>query len=162
MSKRTACRYYLPIATSAALFVVFIVLEMNMVTPNYSVPLKGKLGAVAETRIDVFLDLTKLFISLSIAVLGVVGFLLKTSVERSSPLPRDTAVIGVLTIGFSVVSIFFGHMSFNVVLFMLSKDAYPEQMEIYGLWQYVFFGASLISLAACVTSLLVKQGWTAE
>ena len=129
-------------------------LETNMVMPDPAVLIENDISSIDKSRIDIFLDLTKLLIGLAVAIIGGVGVFVVPSINQDKEPPNYVLVVGAVALFGAVMSIFFGHMSFNSVIFMLSKGAFPSQMMVYGLWQYICFLISLIFFGAYISGLV--------
>ena len=153
------CKRHIPVLVFVILAAVFIIVEIHMALPDDSKHLEGgKLSDSEDTRIDIFLDLTKIFINLGIAIIGGVGLFLRLSMERSQ-VPRPVIILGISSIACAATSVFLGHMSYTVVLFMLSKNAYPD-WGLYGVLQYVSFLAALLLFFAYANYTIWDQSQT--
>lgn len=137
----------LPIVFVALLIVAFIVIEHYSILPLVSDPLNGKLNDVDSKTIEIFRELNTLFINWSVAIIGGIGFFLKSTIEENYKIGRRSLISAELVILSAVVSMFFGHMSLNALLNMLALDTYcirDDALLIYGRLQYFFFLSSLL------------------
>ena len=148
---------HFPIALAIALAILYLLLERSIDLPAASPHISnGVLSDVDETRIHVLLETSKLLISLTLALIAGVGYFVKRSVETYGN-PSAIDVLGLLSIICAVTSIFFGQMTFNVVLLMLAHNALPTG-DTYALRQYLFFlAALLLSIAYANYSLWRKR-----
>ena len=139
---------------TVCVILVAIYIERNPGLPQYPEPLPetNRLSDATKMRIEVSLDITKVFISMSLAVIGGVVFILRSAIENEDRIPLITAIASVVTFLFSVFSIFFGHMLFTVVIVMLSSDLLPAGFDKYGLGQYICFLLSIVALVVCAGS----------
>ena len=154
--KRSAVsRRHLPILFIVVLAIVFLLVEYHMALPRFAKMLKGKLSDVDETRIQILLDLTKLLITIALSVIGGTWLFLKARIERiinTVGLPIIAAsVISVLS---ALFSIFFGLMSFNVILYMLAHDSYSS-VDVYANLQYATLLLAIVGFFACVFYVLL-------
>ena len=147
------CLRHFPIVLGIAVALLYLHLERSIDLPAASPYLEhGNLSDVAKQRIHVLLELAKLLISLTLALIAGVGYLVKRSVEVKDS-PSAVEILALLAIVCAVTSIFFGHMTYNVVLLMLSHNALPTG-DSYTLPQYAFFlGALLLFIAYANYSL---------
>jgi len=96
--------------------------------------------------LDTLLDLTKLFMTWSLGVIGAMAFFLKSALEGTVKLTRGRLIAAELVILCSVLSLFFGHLVFNSILNMLALDIFSIQdsaLVTYGQAQYMTFLASV-------------------
>lgn len=147
----------LPLACLIVLAGIFLCLERNMVVPDSVDFVDDKISGLEKLRIDVFLDITKLLISLAVAIIGGTGVLLIRSMDQKQHVHNIILVVGAGALLSAIMSIFFGHMSFSAVIFMLSNSAFPSQMGVYGQLQYIFFLLALIFFGAYVSGLIFDR-----
>ena len=144
--------YYIPSVLLLILVAWFIYHEYHPNLPSSADPLDEHINEVEKVWIDISRENVGLFISLAMAIVGGTGFFLKASIES-----RHVSVVSLIAAGLSIiaatVSIFFGHMAFNIALFMLSKDTFPEHMRVYVLRQYVAFLFSLLFFVTFISSV---------
>ena len=142
-----------PILVILAILSLYILIEQKMILPDSGPPLKGGLNEVQKSSLGLFQDLTKLFISWSIAVIGGIGYFLKSAIEGKHRLTRKSLYAGESVIACAVTSIFFGHMALNAILNMLALDIFSIRdtaTVTYGILQYLFFLLSLLFFFAYV------------
>ncbi|MAF59178.1 MAG: hypothetical protein CMK03_14935 [Ponticaulis sp.] len=126
---------------------LFIAIEEYATLPSPGDSLEGTLDEVSKVSIDLFRELNKLFIGWSIAIIGGIGFFLKSAIEGKIKLTKKSLVFAELVILSSVFSIFFGHLSLNSILNMLALDIFSIRDEAtikYGYLQYMFFLMTLL------------------
>ena len=100
-----------------------------------------------------FQDLTHLFINWSVALVGGIGYFLKSAIEGKHRLTRKSLIAGESVIACAVTSIFFGHLALNAVLNMLAIDEFSVRdtaTVTYGIIQYAFFLLALVFIFAYV------------
>lgn len=139
--------FIFPILVVILLISIFLYVESSMQLPSGNDPLKGALNDVDKKALEIFQNLSELFTSLSIAIIGGIGFFLKNSFEGKYQISRKELLSGELVIICAVFSIFFGHLSLNAVLIMLAVDVFSirdESLIFYGRMQYLFFLLSLL------------------
>jgi len=89
----------------------------------------GILSDAQKESLKVMLDLNKLLMNWSIAVIGAVGFFLKLNIEKDVPLQKKDLILSFIIIIVSVTSLFLGHLSVDRTSEMLSLDQYPVNNE---------------------------------
>jgi hypothetical protein len=135
-----------PILVVGAVVGLFLLLEARSPAPDSAPPLAGNLGTVKQKAVDVILDLTKLLMTWSLAVIGAMAYFLKSALEGDTVLSRWRLVTAELVILCSVFSLFFGHLVFNSVINMLALEIFRAQdsaLVTYGIAQYSTFLAAI-------------------
>lgn len=102
---------------------------------------------------EILRDSSKISIGWGVAVVGAMGFLIRFAAEGKHGLSRGELALGELAMVSAVVSIFFGHMSLNVLLHMLASDIYSladSALLRYERLQYLFLLISLLALVVYV------------
>lgn len=155
-------KVFVPTVVCLVLCAIFLVLESVWQYSGPVVRLDGKLSSVQHALISVNLDITKLFINLSIAIMGGVGFFLKEYVARNLRATPSIWVTGGVSTVLSVTSIYFGHMVFNNVIVMLGAGSFPELMSTFGVLQYVSFIMSIVFAVLCISTVLSVRKETAN
>ena len=83
MPFRTLIRHF-PVLILVFLPILFTWLESRMVMPHSAVILEdGNLSDVQQSRLDLTLDLTKLFLGFAVAVIGGTGLLLTSAMKKN-------------------------------------------------------------------------------
>lgn len=136
----------MPVLLVCVVVTLFLLLEARSPAPDPAPPLAGNLGTVKAKAIDVILDLTKLLMTWSLAVIGAMAYFLKSAFAGDLVLSRWRLVTAELVILSSVFSLFFGHLVFNSVINMLALEIFRAQdsaLVAYGIAQYSTFLASI-------------------
>ncbi len=136
----------LPFVVVAATIGIFFAVEIRSPAPDPSALLAGSLPTVKQKAIDIVVDLTKLLMTWSVAVIGAMAYFLKSALEGKILLRRRGLLTAELVILCSVFSLFFGHLVFNAILNMLALDIFSVQdtaLVTWGIAQYCAFLASL-------------------
>lgn len=129
--------------------VVLVLFEKNISDIEPGLYLKdGVLSDAQKESLKVMLDLNKLLMNWSIAIIGAVGFFLKLNVEKDVPLQKKDLILSFAIIVVAVISLFLGHLSVDRTSEILSLDQYPvnnETVRSLGRFQYLT-GLSAITL----------------
>jgi hypothetical protein len=136
-----------------ALGAFLVAFEYLAPPPPADTLLEGKLTQVQEKALDLIIDLTRLFMAWSIAVIGAVGYFLQMHRDTSSPLTRAQLLVVEFIILVSVVSIFFGHLTITSLTESLALDVLSlleGPHALYETLQYLLFLVSLIAFGVFV------------
>lgn len=136
-----------------ALGALLLAFEYLAPPPAPGVLLEGKLTQVQEKALDLTIDLTRLFMTWSIAVIGGVGYFLQRHKDASSPLTRAELLVVELIILVSVVSIFFGHLAITSLTESLALEVIAlleGPHALYETLQYLLFLVSLIAFGVFI------------
>lgn len=152
-----------PAIAAAILILVltaFVLIELWGPAPVAGPALEGKLSDAQKTSSSLIIELAKLFMGWSVAVIGGAAYFLKTNIEKDYPLTRTDLLLAELIILVSVVSIFFGHLSINFIVKMLILDVLPLDDPTL-LWyircQYLCFLLSLLTFGAYIHSTFMNR-----
>ena len=85
----------------------------------------GELSDAQKESLTVMLDLSKLLMNWSIAVIGAVGFFLKLNVEKDVPIRKVDLIFSFIIMIFAIISLYFGHLAIDKTSEILSLDQYP-------------------------------------
>ena len=91
----------------------------------------GKLSDTQKESLKWMLDLVKLLISWSVAIIGAAGFFLKFNADNNMPLHFLDIYLSFSIIVLAVISLFFGHLSMDKSSELLSLDLYPVNDEVF-------------------------------
>ncbi len=100
----------------------------------------GVLSDAQKESLKVMLDLNKLLMNWSIAVIGAIGFFLKLNVEKDVPLRQEDLILSFVIIIVAVISLFLGHLAIDRSSEILSLDQYPvnnKTIRSLGRFQYL-------------------------
>ncbi|MBE9490648.1 MAG: hypothetical protein IMY67_10170 [Bacteroidetes bacterium] len=129
--------------------IIMVIFEKNISDIKPGIYLNGGVLSDAQKEsLKVMLDLNKLLMNWSIAVIGAVGFFLKLNVEKDVSLQKRDLILSFIIIIVAVTSLFLGHLSVDRTSEMLSLDLYPvnnETIRNLGRFQYLT-GLSAITL----------------
>ncbi len=104
--------------------------------------MEGKLLKTQKESLSIVLDLCKLLITWTIALLGAAAFFLKLNLEKGVMLRRTDVVLSFIIILLGIISLFFGHLFLERTSLFLSAQQFPvEKPELWliGRLQYIFF-----------------------
>jgi hypothetical protein len=99
-----------------ALFLTFVAIEWYGPIPHAGTDLGGKMTETQKTAITLIVDLAKLFMGWSLAIIGGAAYFLKANIEKGYPLSRPNLFLAEAVILASAVSIFFGHLTINFIV----------------------------------------------
>ena len=100
----------------------FIIFELLAPPPPADVLLDGNLTKVQEKTLDISIDLSRLFMSWSIALIGAIGYFLKLHGQGSARLTRSQLLSIEVVIFLLIISLYFGHLSITSLIESLSFD----------------------------------------
>jgi hypothetical protein len=142
------------------LLAILVALEVYGPIPKPGPALDGKLAETQKNAIGLIVDLAKLFMTWSLAVIGGAGYFLKANIEKAYPLTRRDLLLAEAIILASVVSIFYGHLTINFVVTMLALDVLnlrDAALATYIRVQYVAFLVSLLLFGAYIHSTFFQR-----
>lgn len=90
----------------------------------------GSLTAAQAKSIDIVLDLSRLFMTWTIALIGGIAFFLKLNVEKGIPLRRLDLILAFAIILLSVLSVYFGHLALDSVAHVLAVSQSPLSSDV--------------------------------
>jgi hypothetical protein len=125
----------------------FIVIELISPPPPADVLLDGNLSKVQEKTLDISIELSRLFMSWSIALIGAIGYFLRLHDQNSAKLSNFQLLSIEAVILLLIVSIYFGHLSITSLIESLSFDvlSFSDGPHIvYETIQYLTFLFALI------------------
>ena len=102
-------------------------------------------GILLETQKEslfIALDLCKLLMTWTIALIGASGFFLKINIEKGLALRKIDVLLSFIIILFGIISLFFGHLYLERTSLLLSAQQFPlnkNETWFIGRFQYVFF-----------------------
>jgi hypothetical protein len=147
-------------ATLLVLAAILVALEWYGPLPRPGLALEGRLTETQKRAVDLIVELAKLFMGWSLALIGGVGYFLKANIERDYPLSRLDLFLAEGVILASVVSIFYGHLTINFIVTMLTLDILNLADSTLALnirVQYVAFLMSLLLFGAYIHSTFVRR-----
>jgi hypothetical protein len=142
---RVPWRILIPALVLVAVAALFILLEIRSPAPD--IFKASNLGTLQEKALETVLDLTKLFMTWSLGIIGAMAYFLKTAFEGKAALKRGRLIAAELVVLSSAFSLFFGHLVFNSVLNMLALGFFNLQdssLVTSSVAQYATFLASVI------------------
>lgn len=140
-------------AILGTLLAIFVAIEWYGPVPKAGPALEGKLTETQKTAIGLIVDLARLFMGWSLAVIGGAGYFLKANIERDYPLSRVDLLLAEAVILVSVVSIFFGHLTINYIVTTLTLEVMNLNdlaLASYIRVQYITFLLSLLLFGAYI------------
>lgn len=144
---RSLLVYALPAA--AIIFAAIIVGADHLFLrgPDFVVALNGKLSQTQLKSIDLLAELTKLVITVTVGVLGLIVYHLKEDKENSNL--NDTLLLTSIFISscFGLGSIYFGHRVISSMVEMLANDYFALTSAAVAravVFQYIFLCISVI------------------
>jgi hypothetical protein len=143
-----------------ALSAVLVAVEWYGPIPQPGPALEGKLTEVQQNAISLIVDLAKLFMGWSLAVIGGAGYFLKANIERDYPLSKLDLSLAEAVILASIVSIFYGHLTINFIVTMLTLEVLnlaDPALVWYIRVQYVAFLMSLLLFGAYIHSTFFQR-----
>lgn len=139
--------------------VVFISLDFFFFgLPDVGEALNGNLNKVQEKTIDVLIELTKLFITFSVTIIGALSYFIVEGEKEPTYFSKYKIVLLFICAGSSIISIYFGHLIFSNLIEMLANDFLEISGNTVLIWsirlQYLFL---LISIAILVVFVFEKK-----
>lgn len=147
-------------AVLAILLAIFVAVEWYGPVPRPGSALEGKLTETQKSAIGLIVDLAKLFMGWSLAVIGGVGYFLKANFEKEYPLSRLNLFLCEAVILVSVVSIFYGHLTINFIVTMLTLDVLnlgDPTLASYIRVHYIAFLTSLLLFGAYIHNTFFQR-----
>lgn len=106
----------------ATILITTLLLDIYMFQlPDVAQPLGGKLTPAAEKALDIILQLTSMFVTFSIGILGGLAYFIKEHKPQGAYTRQELGLIVVSGVS-AVLSIFFGHFAFSLPAEMLAND----------------------------------------
>ena len=102
----------------------------------------GKLLETQKESLSTVLDLCKLLMTWTIALLGATRFFLKLNLEKGFMLHKADVLLSFAIILLGITSLFFGHLFLDRTSLVLSVQQFPvdnREVRIVGRLQYIFF-----------------------
>lgn len=133
---------------AALAVVVFLLVEWYALLPAPGPAAGGKLSEIESSALETFKELTQLFVTWGLAIIGATAYFLKAAVEGDHKLTRSGLVAAEAVILCVVASIFFGHLALNSLLNMLALDRFDIRdpaVVTYGALQYLMFLVSVLT-----------------
>ena len=106
----------------------------------------GALTAAQAKSIDIVLDLSKLFMTWAIALIGGIAFFMKLNVEKGIPLRRLDLILAFAIILLSVLSVYFGHLALDSVAHVLAVAQSPLSNDAVRLSRVCQYITALLAL----------------
>jgi hypothetical protein len=136
-----------PLVAAALVVIGFIAIEWFLLLPSPGTAAMGELSEIQTSALATFKELTQLFMTWGLAVIGATAYFLKAAVEGDHQLTRGGLLAAEAVILCVVASIFFGHLALNALLNMLAIDRFDvrdQAVVTYSILQYVTFLVSLL------------------
>lgn len=146
-----------------AFSLVLVAIEWYGPLPRAGPALNGVLTDAQKQAIGLIVDLAKLFMGWSLAVIGGSGYFLRANLEKDFPLSRRDLYLAEAVILASVVSIFYGHMTINFIVGMLILDVMTLSdagLASYIRVQYLAFLLSLLLFGGYIHSTFFERART--
>ena len=142
------------------LILIFIGIELINFIPDPSPPLDGNLTEVNKKCLDLLIDSTKLFMTWSIALIGVLAYFIRFGFEKRVQFSKMEIFFGGGAIVLSLFSLFFGHLIIEYLIEMLSFDIF-NPLDSVLIWyirlHYFAFLFSLIFLVSYLNYFYFKK-----
>jgi len=120
-----------------------IIYERNLGIIGPGKPLmNGQLLESQKESLYIVLDLCKLLMTWTLALLGGSGFFLKINLEKGIMLRKADVLLSFAIILLGIVSLFFGHLFLDRTSSFLSAQQFPvnkSEVHLTGRLQYIFF-----------------------
>lgn len=126
--------------------VAIVLIEVYAPRPEADSVLGGNLSDVTKKAIDLTVDLSKLFMTWSLALMAGAAIYLKTSLESGSPLTRTNLRLLEAIIVVCILSVFFGQAVITRVTNLLLLDVFPVDDVVWHRFQAAQYFAFLLSL----------------
>lgn len=140
--------------------IIFIGIEFLNPLLDPSTPLNGKMSDVNKLALDLIIDSTKLFMTWSIALIGAIGYFIKSYIEKNLVLSKWEIIFCEGTIVLLLFSLFYGHLIIENLITMLSFDVFNPQdstLISYIRLHYMFFMSSLVFLVVSINYLVFNR-----
>ena len=102
--------------------VTLIAFDLWLGLPRTGPALEGELSEVQKQVLKTLIDSTKLLISWSLALIGALGFLVKTKISKEVDIPDYSKIAIVIGLSLAILSLYFGYLVVSGVLNSLSHD----------------------------------------
>lgn len=153
-----------PVLVAAAVLIsllaIIVALELYAPMPQSWLDLGRTLTEPQKISIGLIVDLAKLFMGWSLAVIGGAGYFLKANIERDYQLSRLDLYLAEAIILASVASIFYGHLTINFIVTMLTLEVLnlkDPTLVSYIRIQYIAFLMSLLLFGAYIHSTFFQR-----
>lgn len=147
-TKNEAITLWVPLVIAGVAIAAFLIIEWFAPLPGPGAPANGDLSEIQSSALGTFKELTQLFMTFGLAVIGATAYFLKAAVEGDHELTRSGLLAAEAVILCVVTSIFFGHLALNALLNMLALDRFDirdSAIVTYGVLQYLAFLVSLLT-----------------
>jgi hypothetical protein len=141
------------ILISILLFGAAYYFEHSIPAPGIGKALNGTLSNVKEKQLDTVLDLSKLFINWGFGLIAANAFFLKSAVDSKIRLKGTDLFLLEAGIVLTLISIFFGHLTFTNVIQLLEVDQFSAGSKLvspYVASQYWSLVAALVNTVLLV------------
>ena len=152
--------FFLAAAVLVILLAIFVSVEWYGPVPRAGLVLEGRLTETQKSAIGLSIDLSKLFMGWSLAVIGGIGYFLRSNFEKEYPLSRLDLFLCEAVILTSVVSVFYGHLTITFVVTMLTIDVLnltDPTLTSYIRVQYIAFLSSLLLFGAYIHNTFIQR-----
>lgn len=141
---------------SIALIIILIIIVLELFVfrlPDVGFALEGKLNSVQTKAVDLLIDITTLFITFCLGIIGALSFFIRERKNSFSSYSGYQIFFLVACGGSAILSIYFGHLIFTAIVEMLGND-FLDIFSSLILWctrlQYLFLLVSIVFLIAFV------------
>jgi hypothetical protein len=137
------------------IFATAIGLEVTLPTPGAAPALKSQLPSVKEKQIELIVELCKLFINWSLAIIAANTYFLKSAVESKSKLKIADLALIETGVACSIISLMCGHLAITNVVTLLEVDQFNASSVLVN--RYIEFQYWLLVASLGFTVFLVHQ-----
>jgi hypothetical protein len=127
------------VVMAGLLIALAVVFDVTRPSPQASVGLGGALTGVRAKEIDLVVDLSKLFINWSFAVIAANTYFLKAATEAKVELQSPEVILAEVAVGAAIVSLLCGQITISHVVMLLEMDQFSAanpMVNRYVTWQY--------------------------
>ena len=114
-------------------------LEINMFEPGTEEAIDGNLSDIQKESLGLMVELTRIFLTWSLGVMGAAVFFLKFNVDKNIQLRPIDVFLCFFTVLVAGTSLFFGHLLLDKSRVLLGMHQFPmnEDIKLIGRLQYI-------------------------